>query len=109
MAGENFNQLRADVGLVDMIECTSQENERFAEMEKNGEELPKDICKAAYDGADGKPRYYNCKPKVQSEKEELYVLMRISKDLHFIKVLFEVLLMLSIISVLLALAVGLNS
>ena len=106
MARENFNQLRADVGLVDMIECTSQENERFAEMEKNGIALPEDICIAAYDGADGKPRYYNCKPKVQSEKEELYVLMRISKDLHFIKVLFQVLLVLSVIALLLAIFIN---
>jgi len=108
MSKESFNQLRADVGLIDLIECTQQENEHFAELEKNGGDLPEDICKAVNDGG-GEPCYYHCHSKAKSEKEELYVLMRISKDLHFIKVLFEVLLVLSIIFVLLALAFGLNN
>ncbi len=102
MASDSYNQLRADVGLVDLTECTPQENERFAEMEKNGGELPKDVCRAAEDDADKKPRYYRCTSKTLSEKEELYVLMKISKDLNIIKVILEVSLALSIISIVFA-------
>lgn len=99
MANEYFNQLKVDVGLVKMEECTQQQNSDFAEMEKNGQLLPEDICKASYNNAVGSSRYYRLLPKAPSDKEELYVMMRISKDLHFIKVLFQVLLILSIVSI----------
>ncbi|GEM_PF-5257935 len=102
MANDSYNQLRADAGLVDLIECTPQENESFAETEKNGGELPKDVCRTVDDGADKKPRYYHCPSKMPPEKEELYVLMRISKDLNIIKGILEVLLALSIISIVFA-------
>lgn len=101
MAKEHFNQLKADVGLVNMLECTTQENSVFAEMEKNGQALPEDVCRAEYNDIHGQPVYYRLLAKAPSDKEELYVLMRISKDLHFIKVLFQVLLVLSIIAIVL--------
>ena len=75
MEYENFDQLKADVGLAKIEECSQQENFDFAEMEQNGQLLL----------------------KVSSDKEALYVLMRISKDLHFIKVLLVVSLTLAVI------------
>lgn len=91
MANEHFDQLKVDVGLVKMEECTAKENSDYSEMEKNGHPLPKEVCRT-YNGD-----YCRLLPKVSEDKEELYLLMRISKDLHFIKVLFQVLLILSII------------
>lgn len=106
VASKHIDELKVDVGLAKLDECTQQENSDFAEMEKSGRPLPEDIRKAAYDNADGQPRYYRLLSKVSSDKEELYLLMRISKDLHFIKVLFEVLLVLSIIIFLLSIVIS---
>lgn len=36
MEYENFDQLKADVGLAKIEECSQQENFDFAEMEQNG-------------------------------------------------------------------------
>lgn len=100
MANENLDQLKVDVGLVKLEECTSQENSDYSEMKKNGQPLPDDICKT-YNGG-----YYHLLPKVSEDKEELYLLMRISKDLHFIKVLFQVLLVLGIVGFVIMLIIG---
>lgn len=100
MANRDFDQLKVDVGLVKLEDCTPQENSDYSEMKKNGQPLPEDICKAYIDG------YCRLLPKVPEEKAELYVLMRISKDLHFIKVLFQVLLVLSIIAFILYITIA---
>lgn len=106
MEYENFDQLKADVGLAKIEECDQQENSDFAEMEQNGQPLPEDIRKMVYKGAGGKTRYARLLSKVSSDKEELYVLMRISKDLHFIKILLGVSLTLAIIVFLLSMVIS---
>ena len=98
MENEHLNQLKADVGLLNMTDCTSEENKHFAEMEKNGNPLPDEINRLE----DG--RYVRCVPKVSSDKEELYVLMRISKDVRFFKILTIIGLVLGGAAVMISLA-----
>lgn len=81
MADEHFNQLKVDVGLVNTIDCTTEESKQFAETEKNGNSLPNDIFRTE------NGQYVRLVPKVSSDKEELYVLMRLSKDVRFFKIL----------------------
>lgn len=100
MANDNLDQLKVDVGLVKLEECAPQENSDYSEMKKNGQPLPDDICKT-YNGD-----YCRMLPRVSEDKEELYLLMRISKDLHFLKVLFQVLLVLGILGFVAALIFG---
>ena len=106
MANENFDQLKVDVGLTQIKECNNEENAKFSEMEKNGEPLPNDIRRLEYVDAKMSPCYGRLQSKTDPEQEKLYVLMRISKDLHFIKVLFQVLLVLGILGFVIALIVG---
>lgn len=100
MANVNLDQLKVDVGLVKLEECTPQENSEYSEMKKNEQPLPEDICRTSNGG------YCRILPNVPEDKAELYLLMRISKDLHFIKVLFAVLLALGIVGVLVTLLFG---
>lgn len=106
MEYENFDQLKADVGLAKIEECSQQENFDFAEMEQNGQLLPEDIRKMVYKGAGGQTCYARLLLKVSSDKEALYVLMRISKYLHFIKVLLVVSLTLAVIVFLLSMVIS---
>lgn len=100
MAKYNLNQLKADVGLLSLKECSAEENLKFAEMVKNGQPLPEDIFQAKDKDVNGNLTFFRGTLQVSPDKEELFVLMRISKDLHFIKVLFQVLLILSIVLIL---------
>lgn len=106
MEYENFEQLKADVGLVKIEECTQQENADLAEMEQNGQPLPDNIRKTANKGSGGQPCYVRLHSKVSSDKEELYVLMRISKDLHFIKILLGITFTLAIVAFLLSMIIS---
>lgn len=81
MGNESFDQLKADVELINLAECNSEESKQFAETEKNGQPLPNDISRTE------SGQYVRLVPKVSSDKEELYVLMRISKDVRFFKIL----------------------
>lgn len=97
MAKYNLNQLKADVGLLRLKDCSAEENLQFAEMIKNGQPLPEDTFQAEQRDVNGNLTFFRGTLQASSDKEELFVLMRISKDLHFIKVLFQVLLILSIV------------
>lgn len=81
MANENLEQLKVDVGLIKSVQCTPEESSQFAEMERNGQVLPTDINR--FESGE----YVRLIPKTPSDKEELYVLMRISKDVRFFKIL----------------------
>lgn len=100
MANEHFNQLKADVGLVKMEECASEESRQFAETENNGQPLPNDICKTE------SGEYVRLVPKAPPDKEELYVLMRISKDIRFFKILTIIGLVLGCAAFIINLAAG---
>ena len=101
MEYENFDQLKADVGLTEIEECSQQENSEFAEMEKNGQPIPENIRKMVSKGA-GDQRYASITTNVSTDKEKLYVLMKISKDLRIIKILIGVALTLAIVAFLLS-------
>ena len=103
MEYENFDQLKADVGLAKIEECNQQENSNFAEMEQNGQPLPEDIRKMVYNG---EIRYARLLSNVSSGKEELYVLMKISKDLNLIKIFLGVSLTIAIVAFFLSIAFG---
>lgn len=106
MEYENFDQLKADVGLAKIEECTQQENSDFSEMEQNGQPLPDDIRKMVYKSEGGQSRYARMLPKVPSDKEELYVLMRISKDVRFIKILLGISFTLAVVAILLRMLIS---
>ena len=106
MAHDSFDQFKVDVGLTRIKECDKEENAKFFEMEKNGEPLPEDIRRLQYMGEKGIPCYGRLHAAADPYQEKMYVLMRISKDLHFIKVLFQVLLVLGIFGLVIALIVG---
>lgn len=106
MAKYSLNQLKADVGLLSLTDCTTEENQRFAEMLKNGEALPEDIYPTENMDAKGNRAFCRGTLNATPDNEQLFVLMRISKDLHFIKVLFQVLLVLGIVGFMITLIVG---
>ncbi len=103
MEYENFDQLKADIGLIKIEECSQQENSEFAETEKNGQPLPENIRKLVNNDKGSQPRYARITANISDDKQELYVLMRISKDLRFIKILIGVAATISIIALLLPL------
>ncbi|MDE6733675.1 MAG: hypothetical protein K2J77_12485 [Oscillospiraceae bacterium] len=106
MAKYNLNQLKADVGLLSLKDCSAEENRKFAEMMKNGESLPDDIY--ATENMDAKGNRAFCRGTLNAtpDNEQLFVLMRISKDLHFITVLIQVLLVLGVLGFVAALIFG---
>ena len=103
MAGPSYDRLRELTDMIETEPCTEEENRRFAEMLKNGEQLPEWVAKSAQDDK----IFFHIKELIPPEKEQMYVLMRISKDLHFISTLVGVMLTLGIISALAALLFGL--
>lgn len=100
MANTYFNQMRMDIGL--LTSCTAEENARYNELLKNGEQLPEDI----FQSADFQGYFYKPNPTVPLGKESQYVLMRISKDLHFISTLLKVSLVLGIIGVMISIVMS---
>ena len=97
MANNYFNQMRLDIGL--LIPCTAEENKQFDELLKSGGQLPADIFLSPYGDANGMQAFYKPNPTVPAGGEQQYTLMRISKDLHFIRTLLKVSLVLGIIGV----------
>ena len=84
MAKISYIGLKEQAGLLDAQPCTKEENERYSEMIQKGQALPSDIlvCKNKM----GEYYFYNTSSNVPSEeKEELFVLMRIYNDIHFIR------------------------
>lgn len=106
MAKYSLNQLKADVGLLSLKDCTTEENQRFAEMQKNGEALPDDIYPTENMDAKGNRAFCRGTLNATTDNEQLFVLMRISKDLHFITVLIQVLLVIGVLGFLAALIFG---
>lgn len=98
MENEHFEQLKVDVGLVKTVQCTPEERSQFAVMERNGQTLPTDINK--FESGE----YVRLVSKAPSDKEELYVLMRISKDIRFFKILTVIGLVLGCAAVIISLA-----
>lgn len=97
MAKYSLNQLKADVGLLSLKDCSTEENQKFAELLKNGEALPEDIYPTENMDAKGNRLFCRGTLNAAPDKEQLFVLMRISKDLHFITVLIQVLLVLGVL------------
>lgn len=106
MAKYNLNQLKADVGLLSLKDCSAEENQKFAEVLKNGEALPEDIYPTEIMDAKGNQAFCRGTLNTATDNEQLFVLMKISKDLHFITVLIQVLLVLGVMGFLAALIFG---
>lgn len=106
MAKYSLNQLKADVGLLSLKDCSTEENQRFAELLKNGEALPEDIYPTENMDAKGNQVFCRGTLNAAPDNEQLFVLMRISKDLHFITVLIQVLLVLGVLGFVAALIFG---
>ncbi len=100
MAEPSYRTLRKLNGLIEYQRCNKEEYQRFAEMLKNGEQLPDGVFKSSEDDL-----FYHIIELVPPEKEQMYVLMRISKDLHFISTLMKVMLVLGIIATIVALII----
>lgn len=98
MSNITYNQLKVDVGIDSVTDCTPEENQRFEEMLKNNQPLPDGIIRAEYNSSDGSYLFFHTNPQILPEKEELYVMMKIFKDLHFIKNVVLASLVLSIIA-----------
>lgn len=96
MSREHYDQLKFDIGMINLVACTPEENRRFAEMERNSQRLPNDVNRLI-----GQNNYVRYVSKAPSDKEELYALMRISKDVHFFKKLIILLLILCLITIIL--------
>lgn len=78
--------LRADTGIIKLKPISKKEAEKY----------PDNVVKVA--NANYEPNYYRKITIIPPEKEEFYLMLRISKDLHFISTLLKVLLTLSIIA-----------
>lgn len=102
MANEHFEQLRADVGLVHIVQCTSEESNQFAAMERNAQPLPANVNRFVTG------EYVRLVSKAPSGKEELYVLMRMSKDLRFFKKLTILGIVLVCVSLIISLVIGIS-
>lgn len=106
MEYEDFDQLKADVGLVKIEECEQRENSEFSEAENNGQPLPENIRKIVSGDKGSQPRYARITPNISTDKEELYVLIRISKDINLIKIFLGALLTIAIVAFFLSIAFG---
>ena len=91
-----INDLRIDVGIIGIEGCSRDENKKYTEMLQNGQPLPDDLIKREY--SDGTSSFLHTVTKIPPNEEEKYLLMRIFKDLHFIRMLLQTLLILSIIA-----------
>lgn len=93
-----LEQLEIDTGILTAKSCSNAKNDRFAEMLANGQPLPPNIAQSKYTDNSGHLTFLRIHRKIPEEKEELYILMKIYQDLHFIKTLLKILLILSIIA-----------
>ncbi len=91
-----ISDLKIDVGILDVAECSRDENRKYTEMITNGQSIPDNLIKREYD--DGTLSFLRTITRVPPDEEEKYILMKIFKDLHFIRMLIQTLLILSIIA-----------
>lgn len=93
ISNSTLKRLKTDIGIFSLEKCTKKESKEFTELLKSDREnqIPDDIIYNGYE-------FYRRIRKVPSDQEELYILMRISNDLHFIKVPYQVSLILGIIA-----------
>lgn len=95
MAKRSFDRMRLDIGL--LTACTAEENAQYSELVKNGEELPEGVFPSP--DADDGTGFCKPDPTIPDGNEQLYALMRISRDLHFITALLKILLVVGVIGV----------
>ncbi len=95
---KNIDTLRRIAGV--LTDCNAEENNRYNEMLKRGDELPQNII--CLEDAEGKP-YVNSqgnhvfnKLSDSKERQEL-ILLRIYDNLHFIWIIFQIAVSLAII------------
>lgn len=99
MSNFTYEQLRRDVGIVQITQCSIQENQQFNQMIKDGQNLPANIFATGFIDVNGNGTFYKTSNgHMPSEKEEQYVLMLICKDLRFIVTLIKVGLVLGVIA-----------
>ncbi len=97
MAKPTYHYLKISTGITSVTYCTKEENQEYAQLLAENKPLPVDIIQGI--GSDSKPFFAHVQTDVPPDKEQNYILMRIFNDLHFIRILFQVLLILAIISV----------
>ena len=84
MAKIGYMGLKEKVGLLNTWPCNEEESKMYTEMLQNGQQLPEGIL--VYKNEIGGYYFYNTFSNAPSaEKEELFVLMKIYNDIHFIK------------------------
>lgn len=83
-----IEQLKADVGI--SIECSYEKSSKYERMLKNGEQIPSNIERLS-------GNFYR-KDAIPPDQQQLYLMMRISKDLHFIRVVLQVSIILAVIA-----------
>lgn len=106
-----YEQLMIDIGLISTEDCTSKENAQYTQMLKNGEQLPEGIYKTDnidYSSAQRPQVFLKRVSQIPQEKEQTYLLMKIFKDLHFIKVLFQTGVIISIITAIILICLQFN-
>lgn len=101
MANSTYEQLRLDFGLSKTVRCTPKENQEYNEIIQNGQSLPDNLI---MEEVNGNKIFYKIIPS-SSENNDQYILMRISRDLHFIKTLSQILLAIGIIFVVILLII----
>ncbi|MDE6030327.1 MAG: hypothetical protein K2G32_01740 [Oscillospiraceae bacterium] len=101
-----FDLMKRSVGLEQLKPCTLEENRQFTDTMNKGDTLPDDIVITPYKDSSGNPAkdgngnyWFFRSEQVAPGKEQLYMLMKIYKDLHFIYSLFVASLIVGIISV----------
>lgn len=92
-----YDQLRVATDLEAQVPCTPEENRRYNELLNNGQPLPNGIVQT-YKGENNSSYFAHTQNKMPIEQEQLYILMRISKDVHFIRNVVQAGLILGIIA-----------
>lgn len=106
-----INYLRQQLGIIRWTYFEPSQNRKLTEMLNKGEALPENIIQNKDQNgnllkdANGNYFFHKENRMVPIEDEQNYCIMRISKDLHFIKILFQIGLIFSIIGILILMVI----
>lgn len=88
---------KLELGLIQKIPCSKEDNEKYYETIKRGEGLPEGVCEDDYT----ETFYTLCKPDLTHEQRQEYILLRQYEKIKTIKncvVFFTVLTIISLVA-----------